>query len=601
MVDRRELGEVTLDCRELRRRIQRAVVTALPRIDQHRSAARHRKCGLAIDDGGYRLAAHALRNHRHVPAQRLLVRAILGEFALRKLERRRVVTAGVHFHADQRNARLQGEVVRNSGDLLARSHRIHRVPQIIGHRVAVRMSLDVVAHASAPGIRTYVAFQHADHRLALGIGDRVKRLAGLVHGFHMLHDRMRGDHGVARHRRFARAHGIELGVPFRMQLVGGARGHPRRKAFVEPQVVPPAHGHQITKPLVRHFMRRGVEHFLLVRLRGNGRVQQQRVLERVDGTPVLHRGEELAAARRGYVVQLGQRIRHAEIIVVFLQHCLARFERERALRGQALLRDHADLRAIGRGGDAIELAGAEEQQIGGHLRRRLKLHDREPAARITLRGHRHVAHRHLRGGHGHFQIEGGLVVGLVPRRNEAAGVGIFELGVQRALLASLAVVVDGEQPVGLRADLAGVAHRQLILALGDGLVEGEGSRLVLVIHRYLGRGEGELARDRRQLHRGERHVDRIERDAGRGLQHFDIDGDLAIEVQCGRMRHHRHGVVRGTHRTRQLRGDLRCGYRSGRPCGTGEGDAGESQRNGGNQTSTHVVSLFGGAKGATPK
>ena len=154
-----------------------------------------------------------------------------------------------------------------------------------------------------------------------------------------------------------------------MQALRRAARHPRSESFVEPQVVPPAHRDQVAEPLMRDLVRGDVEDALLVRLRGDRRIEQHRVLEREDRAPVLHRAEEAAAARRGDVVELRQRVRSAEVIVVLAQHAHRRVERELRLIRLALLRDDAELgRAVLRGG-AIEFAEPEEQQVGRHLRR----------------------------------------------------------------------------------------------------------------------------------------------------------------------------------------------------------------------------------------
>ena len=591
LVDRRQLGEIGLDRRKFGRRVERAVVPALPRIHQHRAAARHVQRGLAVHHRARRLgAADGPGDHRHVPLQRRLVWTILGELALGQGQRGLAVAARGRRHADQRDARLQREVM---GDLRHRlaGRALHRLPQIVRHGVAVSVRLDVVAHAVAPGIGADIGLQHVDHCLALGIGDRVERLAGLLHRLDVLHHRMRGGHGVARHRALPGADGVKVGVPFRVQLLGGARGHPRGKALVQPQVVPPAHGHQVAEPLVRHLVRGGVEHLLLVRLGREARIQQQGVFEGVDRAPVLHRGEELAAARRGDVVQLRQRIRHAEIIVVLAQHVTGRLQGETGLRLLAQLRDHADLGAVGHGGGALELAHAEEQQVGRHLRRLPERHAAHAVAQVLLRGDRHVAHRHVGARHGGFEVERGLVRRLVPRGDEAARVGVLELRVQRALLAGLGVVVDREQAVGLGADPAGVAHRQAVFAGRHRVIEGEGGRLRLLVHRHLRLAHHDLQLGRRQRGLGEREARRVERDAAGGLEHVQRDRDLAVETELVGVRHHRHVVVQRRHATRQLGGGLahrRC-LGGGRE--RGHRQAGQGQRNGGNKIATHDISL----------
>jgi hypothetical protein len=82
-------------------------------------------------------------------------------------------------------------------------------------------------------------------------------------------------------------------------------------------------------------------------------------------------------------------------------------------------------------------------------------------------------------GHGDLDVVGGLEERLVPRGDEAAGVAVLELGVERALLALVGVVVQGEQAGGLLVDLAAVVDGQDVGALGDRLVEGEGGGLGL--------------------------------------------------------------------------------------------------------------------------
>ncbi len=230
-----------------------------------------------------------------------------------------------------------------------------------------------------------------------------------------------------------------------MQLVRGARLHPVGEPFVEPQVVPPRHGHQVAEPLVRDLVRGNGENVLLVVDVGRGRVQQQRVLEGEDRPPVFHCAEELALPGCGDVVQLRQRIWNAEIRVVFMQHVAPGIQCELRLVHLALLRDHANLGAIvGLARRPLEVADTQKQQVRGHLGRGLEGHALHATGTIAGRGDRHVAHRHLRGRRNDCQVERGLEIGLVPRRNEAARIGIFELGKQRAALALWSGVIQRE-------------------------------------------------------------------------------------------------------------------------------------------------------------
>src|SRR5476649_2933238 len=67
------------------------------------------------------------------------------------------------------------------------------------------MRLHVGAHAVAPRIGADIVLQHPDHRLALLVGDAVEGHRGLFHRLDVLHHRVRGGDGFARHGLFAAA------------------------------------------------------------------------------------------------------------------------------------------------------------------------------------------------------------------------------------------------------------------------------------------------------------------------------------------------------------------------------------------------------------
>ena len=103
--------------------------------------------------------------------------------------------------------------------------------------------------------------------------------------------------------------------PIAVELIRRLALHPGREAFVQPQIVPPLHGHQVAEPLMRHLVGNDDENPLTIRLRGPLRVQQQLILEVEDRTPVLHSREPAPARRRDHV-ELGQRVRDAKILVI---------------------------------------------------------------------------------------------------------------------------------------------------------------------------------------------------------------------------------------------------------------------------------------------
>src|SRR5882762_1529658 len=99
---------------------------------------------------------------------------------------------------------------------------------------------------------------------------------------------------------------------------GAFAAHPRGEPFVEPEVVPPRHGHEVPEPYVRHLMGQYFINILLSLAGGTFRIEEKPRFVIGDAAPVLHRTTE--AARNSNLIQLRQRIWHAEIIVVVLQN-----------------------------------------------------------------------------------------------------------------------------------------------------------------------------------------------------------------------------------------------------------------------------------------
>jgi hypothetical protein len=169
--------------------------------------------------------------------------------------------------------------------------------KVVGHRVGVGMAADVPPHARTPRVGAHVALEHADHGLALLIRDDVEGLVGLLHRLDALDDGVGGGEGVALEGLVAAGHRLQGRVPFGMQLLRGAPGHPGGEAFVEPEVVPPGHGHEVAEPLVRDLVGRDLEDALAVLLRRDGGIDEQRVFEGEDRPPVLHGSEETGCGR----------------------------------------------------------------------------------------------------------------------------------------------------------------------------------------------------------------------------------------------------------------------------------------------------------------
>ena len=112
----------------------------------------------------------------------------------------------------------------------------------------------------------------------------------------------------------------EICLPFRMQALRWFEGHPGGKAFIEPQVVPPFHGHQIAKPLMGHLVGQHFEDRLAPIHRGVFLVQEQQRFAVENGAGILH-GPSLKI-RHAHNVQFLEGILDAVILVVKLEDLL---------------------------------------------------------------------------------------------------------------------------------------------------------------------------------------------------------------------------------------------------------------------------------------
>ena len=200
------------------------------------------------------------------------------------------------------------------------------------------MRSHVTAHAVAERGIAHKGRDHRHHMAALAIGDRIERgidLGGLDDG---LMDRASGQQRVSAHRckafgQRARAD-VQIGAP----LVADAVAHPVGKTLVQPDVVPPGRGDQITKPLVRQLM--ADHHAKEALLLGRGLVveDQQRIRIQI-GAGILHRAGH---DRRGDLIELGIRERLAEIAFQMGDDALGAFQRKAQARRILLSRDHPD-------------------------------------------------------------------------------------------------------------------------------------------------------------------------------------------------------------------------------------------------------------------
>ena len=189
-----------------------------------------------------------------------------------------------------------------------------RRPEVFGPGIAVLVGRQVPPEALPEHVGSQELLQHADNRGAFAIADGVKKLADLSRVFHFLLNwvgvfqtvQAQGPVGVHVHK--LGPHG-----PFREKPVHGLGAHPRRKTFVEPQIVPPLHGHQVAEPHVGHLVGHHLGDSLPSSRRGVYRVYQQSGFPVGYGPPVFHRAG--GKVRDGDVVQFLQRVWDVEVFV----------------------------------------------------------------------------------------------------------------------------------------------------------------------------------------------------------------------------------------------------------------------------------------------
>ena len=134
-----------------------------------------------------------------------------------------------------------------------------RIPQISRGGVGIFVGLHVAPNSIAEDFFAQKAFQHAQKGLSFLVSDIVESAVGLGFGGDFLLDRMSCGADVAFHRLFLgdpNAPGriawnafLQPDFPLRIEMSGAFRPHPGSKPFVEPKIVPPRHGDEITEPL----------------------------------------------------------------------------------------------------------------------------------------------------------------------------------------------------------------------------------------------------------------------------------------------------------------------------------------------------------------
>jgi hypothetical protein len=171
----------------------------------------------------------------------------------------------------------------------ALSRRTQVAPQIVLLRAGEGERSQVRRHSGSKLFPTQKVHHHSYDGSAFRVRNVVENLADLVRMTDRDRDRMR------RAQTVETKHGLHFAqlqivhdLPLRVERLERLVRHVRSEAFVEPQIVPPAHRDQIAEPLmgqlVRHHRTDGVQVQRSTYLR---LVQQQRFPVR-DQTPVFH-------------------------------------------------------------------------------------------------------------------------------------------------------------------------------------------------------------------------------------------------------------------------------------------------------------------------
>ena len=177
---------------------------------------------------------------------------------------------------------------------------------------------------------------------------------------------------------------------------------------------------------MRHFVGHHLGHPLAGAGRRVFRVHQQRRFAVGDAAPIFHRpGGEVGD---GDMVQLGQGIGNAEVIVEIPQQLDRSIQRESGLRFLARRSPDAHPRAVG--GISLhrhQIAHHKGQQVGGH-HRRLGESDRLPSRRgRRFRHDGRIGNRLVAVGEHQSDVEHRLKRRLIPAGKGAAGIGSLKL------------------------------------------------------------------------------------------------------------------------------------------------------------------------------
>ena len=247
----------------------------------------------------------------------------------------------------------------------------------------------------------------------------------------------------------------------RIETRSAFRPQPAGKTFIEPEIVPPCHGHEIAEPHVRGLVRDHFVNALLRRGRGFFGIEKQCRFVVSNPAPVFHRAAETAG--NGDLIELGQRIRKVEVVVEISQNLRRAFERVTPPVGLTFCRDDANLSTGCFRFDQIQLAGDENIQVTRHRWRWCEAHFFS-IIDLALAFDRHVRNGEPVFRNDSIQLKSRAKTGLVPTREKPPRIRRLELGAERDLFRArtLLLIAHVEKPAPLLIDLAGKTKRERV-------------------------------------------------------------------------------------------------------------------------------------------
>ena len=534
-----------------------AVEPGLPGVDLEPflRAGRHRQLRLPPVQHRIRRRAPGGHPHRHLPEGAAAVprlrngAAVFREAVIEEplLRQRQVHLPGGAFrrHLQNRIAHLLNPRVHNLHHRAARLFLQGR-PEVFAPGVGVLVVGKVAVQPLPESFGAEELLQHPQHRGALAVADGVEELAHFGGVLHFLLDGV----GVGQPVQAEGAAGVHIHelrphFPLREQPVHRLGAHPRGKALVQPQVIPPLHRHQVAEPHMRHFVGHHFGHPLPGAGRRVGRVHQQRRFAVSHRPPVLH-----GAGRKvgnGEMVQLGQRVGDAEVIVEIAQQLDRSVQRETGLAFLARRGPYPHQRAVG--GLRLhrrQVAHHKGQQIGGHYRRGGETHCFSPRTGAGFLHRRGVGNRLILRVEFQRNLEYGFGRRLVPAGKGAAGVGGLELrGRQITGFAGRRLVFRAVETEQLVVQLAGKGQRQLRRAGGQFQGKGQRHRFGLGVQGDAAVSDG-FAADA-QAGRGHFQLRRVHRDGAGRFGQFHFDDGVAAESERLQVGAQRQAVMAGPH------------------------------------------------------